>query len=542
MKRARKKQEGFVLIMAMVLLVAVTGYLFTLQMVSAGGMRSSQFNTRKVAANYLAEGGLEAAQKSIQTALANYQAVPTSATYTINGTNVYITIATCGTQITSTDATGIQTIIQPYLITATTTYQGTVTTTYRVVNAERTPIFQFAVFYNGDLEMLPGANFTIGGRVHSNHNIYMGSDGATLTLNTNYVHAVGNMYQYRKDNGALLSGSVTALVKGTTSTYYTFPSKSTLAASGVPSTSGYDSSFAGYDKNGDGDYNDSGEMAPFSTGSQTAWNGTVQTGANGLTEVVSPSVQNLQPGGYYNTNAGLIIRGTSAYVGSTNVTSSLPSGTIAQKTMYDTRAGKTITVTEVDIAKLNSSGYFPSNGLLYAYREDASTSSPNGIRLKNGSSLNAGLTVVSPDPVYIMGNYNTGTWKPAAVISDAVNILSNAWNDTKTATTLPTATATTINAAFISGNTATTTGHYNGGLENLPRFSENWSGVTCTICGSFVNIFQSQIATGAWVYGGYYYTAPTRNWSYDTRFNSTANLPPFTPQVVNISRVAQWNP
>ena len=38
--------------------------------------------------------------------------------------------------------------------------------------------------------------------------------------------------------------------------------------------------------------------------------------------------------------------------------------------------------------------------------------------------------------------------------------------------------------------------------------------------------------TGAWVYGGMQYTAPTRNWSYDTMFNDAAKLPPLAPRFV----------
>ncbi|MBK9991106.1 MAG: hypothetical protein IPP19_10315 [Verrucomicrobia bacterium] len=56
------------------------------------------------------------------------------------------------------------------------------------------PLFQYAIFFggsatttvtpvpgNGDLEINPGQNFTVGGRVHSNNNVYYGSN-ATLTF------------------------------------------------------------------------------------------------------------------------------------------------------------------------------------------------------------------------------------------------------------------------------------------------------------------------------------------------------------------------
>lgn len=547
MKRTRKNEGGYALIMALMLITVIAGYVLTLYNLAAGGMRSSEFNACKIVTNYLVEGGCEAAQKSMQRSLADYLPVPTSATYYINGTPVYVTLEPCGAQRIEQDSVGIRTIIQPYLITATATRDGTVSTMERVVDAGLTPIFQFAVFYNGDLEMLPGPNFTLTGRVHTNSNMYIGSH-VLLSVNSDYLRAVGSLYLHRKDDGTFMNGNARALVKGTSS-YYTFEQKAALAAQGVPSTSGFDSAFRGYDINGDGDFNDPGELGGWAMRSQTLWNGTVKTGEHGLSEIVAPSVQTMAPyvdsgktvRGYYHANAGLVIKGTRAYVGSTDVTASLPSGTIAQKTMYDGRENKNILVTEVDIAKLNATSYFPANGLLYAYREDSTVSAPNGIRLKNASTLKSGLTVVSPDPVYTLGNYNTTSKKPAAILTDSMNILSGAWNDTKTAGALPTATATTVNAAFITGNTTTTTGNYNGGLENLPRFHEKWDGVTCTIRGSFVNTFASILEKGAWVYGGDNYTAPTRNWDYDTDFNNFNKLPPFTPYVVVITRVVQTN-
>jgi hypothetical protein len=75
-------------------------------------------------------------------------------------------------------------------------------------------------------------------------------------------------------------------------------------------------------------------------------------------------------------------------------------------------------------------------------------------------------------------------------------------------------------------------GAYNGGLENYPRFHENWSGRTFTYRGSFVSLGTPRHVDGAWVYGNPQYTAPNRDWDYDTDFNNAANLPPLTPRFV----------
>jgi hypothetical protein len=99
---------------------------------------------------------------------------------------------------------------------------------------------------------------------------------------------------------------------------------------------------------------------------------------------------------------------------------------------------------------------------------------------------------------------------------------------------------TTYNTAIVTGNTTTSEGSYNGGLENLPRFHEKWSTKKCTINGSFVNAWESQYANADWGYGGDIYRAPKRKWYYDEMFNDVENLPPYTPMVVSASDIVRW--
>ncbi len=254
--------------------------------------------------------------------------------------------------------------------------------------------------------------------------------------------------------------------------------------------------------------------------------------------------------GYYHANADLSVitfaDGTwKAYTATGVDISSAVASAISIKRMYDARqsngANVKVQITQIALGLLAATGKFPANGLLYAanYGEGTGTSA-KGIRLSNGSTLAAKLTVAPPDPMYIWGDFNTVGEKPAAVICDAINLLSNAWNDTKTVGTLPAATNTTYNTAVVTGNTETNGSNYNGGLENLPRFHENWSGKTSTIKGSFVKAWFSQYATNGWVYGGDRYQAPVRNWSYNTAFNNVANLPPFTPMTVTAEDIVSW--
>jgi hypothetical protein len=63
------------------------------------------------------------------------------------------------------------------------------------------PMFQFAVFYNQDLEITPGPSMNINGRVHTNGNLHLtDGDGNTLCI-AGQVSAQGNIYNRRKHAG-----------------------------------------------------------------------------------------------------------------------------------------------------------------------------------------------------------------------------------------------------------------------------------------------------------------------------------------------------
>jgi hypothetical protein len=172
-----------------------------------------------------------------------------------------------------------------------------------------------------------------------------------------------------------------------------------------------------------------------------------------------------------------------------------------------------------------------------------------------------GLTVVSDQAMYVAGDYNnSGTRQPAALIGDSMNVMSSNWfqspciggcafNDRQSRNsnygTSRLATATSINAAFLAGVDRTggingsggQGGAYNGGLENYPRFHENWNNIALNYAGSFVSLGIPQHVNGGWVYGAPVYEAPTRNWNYDPAFNDVAKLPPLTPKFVYVQQV-----
>lgn len=586
-------RSGWAMVAAVFVIVAVSVALSLMLTSSLSAHRTAGVAKNSSAAHFRAEGGLSAAKRELLVAVANWLPAPTGSTVVIDDVPVGYDVTPTGYETIETDATGIRTIRTRYQIESRADVHGAHETLHRIVDALSVPIFQFAVFYTNDLEINPGPDMTIRGRVHTNADLYLNC-GGTLTLDSNYVHAVGDIFRMRKDDPGTSEGTVDVrewvaapFDPSQPALYFALNSISQMDDLGIDTESGYDSAFTvGYDADGDGSYFGPNDWLPFALGALEYWDEpagytggtgtTIQTSDHGLTAAVTPSVSSIAmyepaPGGgdfdfdaatgqyvpatagtgafqkgFFHAEAGLSIVAAKdgtwrAYDGQGIDVTTYLAGAVTLKTMYDARQGGNVSVIQIDMGLLNTSPVFPANGLLYASSYANGTGqAAKGVQLVNGTELKAPLTVASEGAVYVKGDYNTVGQKGAAVICDAINLLSNSWNDSKGKSGLPRASETTFNLAFISGNQETTVGDYNGGFENLPRFHENWSGVDCNITGSFVNLWESQHATGTWVYGGNRYTAPKRNYAFDTRFNDVANLPPFTPLAVTGEDVVTW--
>ena len=501
-ERGRSRESGTALLLALGF-TAIVGTLLagaaTQATLQARFMRAS---TDSIQAQALAEGATEIAQQEMLTALANFQDPPMSGTTVIGGTTVQWTATQIAPTSTRTSVDNLQMICTPVEIDCQVLVGSGVANVSRVVDLTVTPVFQHMVFYDGTFHMDPGPSMTLEGRVHVNGDAYI-SGGTSVVFDTDYFHTTGEIIRSKIDGVAARSGTVT--VKK-----YDDP---TMVAF------------------------DAAEDSTSSNWVQTAlsrWDGSVKSGAHGVQAVQTPSIGAMNPGGFYHQQAGLIIRDDEV-VNSLGATIPVPPGVITETTIYDGREGKNVTVTNIDVGLLNASGLFPANGLIYAYRTDASVAQPNGFRLRNGSTLLGNLSVVSENSVYLQGDFNTVDKKAAAVISDAVNLLSNAWNDTKTAGTLPTASPTQYNLAMITGDVPSSS--YYGGLENLPRFHERWTGVQATIRGSFTRLYESQLARGAWQQHGDVYSPPRRDFRFDPDLLDANNLPPFTPNAAYVRRM-----
>jgi Tfp pilus assembly protein PilX len=473
---------------------------------------------------YAAEAGLEKAAAALQSQFDTTGVPPSvmpSGSETVNNCLVAYNAVNNGPaaykDLSNGTLAGLHALVQSFSMTSTASnasFNATVQLS-QTFEAALVPIFQFAVFYDKDLEMAPGTDMTVLGRVHSNGNMWLQA-GSNLKMNS-YTTASGHIWHGRKGPGPVKVGDV--LVKNGSGNYVSM-------------------------KEGAGwlDAND----AHWYDSSVARWQGRVQDSTHGqgpLNLPLSPTAAgNLhkvieRAGGNpdsYESKATLKFIDRQAYqkVGGVwvNVTANMISDgviTFTDDKFYDGRESDWVDCMELDIEELYDEGYAPSNGVIYFSDQ---TSDFPALRVNNGTKLDSGLTIASENPVYVNGDYNKTNKKPAALFGDAITFLSNSWDDVNSSASLNSRVAsnTVVNACYLTGNTETTASNYNGGFENLPRFLEKWSGKTFTWKGSAINLWNSVQANGNWSYGSYY-TAPNRNWAFDTDLDDPNNMPPETP-------------
>lgn len=396
------------------------------------------------------------------------------------------------------------------------------------------PLGQFAVFYEKDLEILPGPDFIIEGWVHSNGDMYVGSHN-TLSFDSR-ITSVGNLFHRRKNDGSVMGGTVR--IKDADGNY-----QSMRLPDGTGSL--------------DSDHPD------WAAQSITRWGDRVRNNVHGVPKLRLPIEVGEEPHDIieradpsdseqlsdikFENKADLKIIDGVGYDAAGNIVPLTypdpadPSNTksiISTKSFYNYREGKTIQVTEIDVANLIESGVSIGDGVVYVSDTQPGGSNQAAVRLANGSQLpSGGMTLASDNPVYIQGDYNTVNQQASLVVGDAINVLSNSWDDANGNFGDRNASDTTVNTVVFTGNTETTPGNYNGGLENVLRFLEDWGNDTLTFRGSIIDMWYSEVATGDWSYGSPQYKAPTRDWRFDPFYLDPENQPPGIPLVYAVERL-----
>jgi hypothetical protein len=415
---------------------------------------------------------------------------------------------------------------------------GVVGSVYQDIEFTRIPIFQYAVFYNIVMEYTPQPPMTVGGPVHCNANIYMNPAGALTFLNS--VTSSGTIVAGPNPVGPF------GVLGGTTS--YLGAHDSGVSTLNLPIGTNNSPAAVHQVLELPPGLLPSGSEDPLSSlGQQRYYNNA------DLIVVVSNRNVSVTSGRWNSFAIALTTNEVSTFV-STNAS------------FYNKREAKTIQAIQIDVAGLrqwnatNASirPYLPQHDVDTIYVSDRRTqagTNESGVRLVNGTNLPPlGLTVATESPVYILGDYNvppsakgttntTGTL-PASIAADAITILSGAWKDANSKGALASrqASSTSVNAAFLTGIVATSSASDSGGVENFPRFLEDWTGDMLTYNGSMVAMFYSKIATNLWKgIGSTYdiYNPPDRNWSLDQNFQYSDKLPPATPGLMVLVR-SNW--
>jgi hypothetical protein len=435
------------------------------------------------------------------------------------------------------------------------------------------PLTTWAIFYNGKLEFTQCATMTVNGRVHANGPIYVGTS-ASLTFNS----------------GVSTTSTVTAPANDGQSAYVNWnttfngnPSYTTNVASVTVSMNMTNSHFLI-------DIPPAGEDSMSSTGQQRLYNQAqmillITNAPSGSTNyptiiwTLQNSVNGAVPG---NDSAKVVYTYTNATPGF--LYTNLPFLSLTNQ-FYDRRETDTNLLTQIDVGayatwavtnskvqgKISASSQLYPTILYVADQRSYNTvnSATRGtlpaVRVVNGAQLPAnntlGFTIATMNPLYVMGNYNVQTsgssaaasanttntiyTVPAALLSDALTVLSSNWSDAYSYTAYTgqssyNALDTTINAAIITGtvpSTDTTATGNSGGVHNLPRLLQNWANNNLYLNTSILRLWDSNMGTNQFRNpNGFspapvnpYYNPPTRHYAFDMNFLNPAKVPPGIP-------------
>ena len=569
------RRDGFALESTMLLLVLFGALIGIAMAAVATYTRAAGTEVKAAQVTYAAEGGGDQVMAQLDAAMSDGVLsagdVASLTTPTLPGFTFSQQTTTSGAPVTRTitkgSFAGLYALEQPMLVRVTADDPlGNRAAVEVGVSVQAIPIFQFGVFFDRDLEITNGPPLTFTGWVHSNRNIYISS---AASYYRNQVTAADSFFWSRKDQVVTLGGVQIANNAGTL----------------VPVD--FDSrSHAG---------------AAFVARSNLLFDGKLRTKVSGVRPLKLPlptgmnPVELIRPASVGDGPAIAAVRMANKADLRLVINLALPltsictEATIVRATgrtalgascasifqfvrnaFYDGREMRRPDVLEVDMAALrtfvNVAPATRQVSVVYVEFQNADTTVLTrdypAIRLRNGSELPlppatgdaGGVTVATNAALYVRGDYNTVNWKPAALMADVATFLSNSWTDAASAT-FPRTNAdlgATVYAGLIAGNSETPCDArscgvqpYGGGLENFPRFLENWSGDTFRYVGSLVCLFPSSQSQRLWGHtlngGSGYYGAPVRDWAFETRFLDPNQLPPGTPRLGSVLQVAYRN-
>jgi hypothetical protein len=477
--------------------------------------------------------------------------------------------------------------------TATSLTDNSTETLRESIRILETPLVQWFIFYGGnnnngsaDLEIHSGSNWTSWGRVHTNGNFYVGSTQNAFHRFQNFdpngiqtPHAItvaGNILNQTKASSFLVNGNQVggfsvnndADVKTTNAAPIWQNSQAINAVINPGSKTVQEARFNGFVIAQQQLQPTPGPVVIQRTGFYEAQSLNPQLpGVDGITILGQGG---FVPGGFQVTVARPVPTDVTNLIRDRQTSPGVPyigpPFIIRERVndFCDGREQRRVDTTDIDLNALtlwyqqyladpvNGGGALGAAGfMIYASRSPNAAftnlaGNMQSVRLRGGLGGGAPVpqilgntTFATDNPLYIQGDFNTINRKGVAIIADAINVLSRGWNNTKNCGggTPGTNTPTSVNAAFFTGNSVSQPGGaFEGGAINYPRFHEWWQNVPFTYRGAFVNLWVSAQANGNWCLGADCYSAPIRNWGWETNFQNPNFWPPFMPSVYAMER------
>lgn len=588
-----RERRGFALegtIIVLVLVGALIGFAATWVVTITRGAATDYRGSR---ASYAAEAGADAVMSQLEVAMEdgvistaelNALALPRLDGFTFE--NMVVTRDSLGMEvrpINSGTYQGLYALNLPIEIAIAardaTNNRGSVMV---AVNAQSIPLFQFGVFYEGDLEIHNGPPLNFEGWVHTNRTLYLSSANSYFESR---ITTPDSVIWRRKNNSERLTGV-------------------------------YVNNDAGTRVRLDFDSRSASSDADFRSKSEAKFNSRVMTKAHGVKPLRLPLPTDMAPielirpramtdnvaaqavkfawkADWYidlDISTGAALKDQNKLCNSLSLLGVATSTRPATKVLPDVASCKNIFTFKpnafregredigVDLLEIDVNGLRNWVGgnlaretrILYINFKGLSTASGQrsrdypAVRLVNASRLPNPLTIATSAPLYVKGDYNSVSWQPSSLLGDAITFMSSGFNegasgikcssDTDACSgsyTKPTANPSggsmKIYAAIAAGHSPTPCDanrvnscvgglqpDYGGGLENFPRFVENWTGKTVLYRGSLVSLFAAEQADlKLWTWRSYY-DAPDRDWKFDLRFQDPNNLPPGTPTVGSV--------
>ncbi len=452
---ARSSRKGFALETVLLLLVMFSIIILAGLSAVTTLARTSNADYRGARASYAAEGGADDVMSQLDAAMQdgviNGEDIASLQTPQLTGYSMTQSTQTMGVPVTRTITSGpfsgLYALNQPIDITVSARdTSGNKASAVLSVNAQTIPLFQFGVFYEKDLEILNGPAMTFVGWVHTNGNLYVSSNSTNYQSN---ITTPDSVFWNRKDAAPRLNGVNINNAAGTpvlldfdsrSLSGPAFKTRSILRFSGRLMSNAFGvrslklplpTNMAPVTLVMARDGSDSPMVQDVKMAWKSDWYITVKTGVFQIADTNAMKTQFCD---------SLVVVRTAGLA--------VPSAAACRRifkprvnAFYEGREDKRPDLVDVHMDSLriwaDSAPASRSPRILYFEFATPTVSNANNdylaVRLRGAARLplsrvptdTGGLSVVTERPMYVLGDYNTTVWRPAALMSDAVTFLSN---------------------------------------------------------------------------------------------------------------------